>query len=138
MSLSLFGEINYIAVLVAALIYFVFGALWYSPLLFAKPWMESAGLSEKDVQGGSALIYIFPLIFYIIAAVVAAVLIKALGLTSILEGIFLAGLGWMGFLLPSMGSSMVFESRPTKLFLIYGGYHLLGFLVLGIVLTLWQ
>lgn len=138
MSLSLLNQLNYVAILVAAILYFVVGALWYSPLLFGKQWMAAVGFTDEDVQGGSAVIYLYPLLFYVIAAIVMALLVSALQITNVAEGIFLAGLGWLGFLLPSMGASMVFESRPTKLFLIYSGYHLVGFLILGIILTVWQ
>ena len=123
MSLSLFSQINYVAVLVAGIVYFVLGALWYSPLLFAKPWMAAVGFTDEDVQGGSPLIYLYPLIFYVIAAAVVAVLIQALGVMSIAEAIFLGALGWLGFMLPAIGASYVFESRPFNLFLITGGYH---------------
>ena len=138
MSLSLFGQINYLAVVVAGIIYFAFGALWYSPILFAKPWMAALGYSDEDLQGGSPLIYLYPLIFYVIAAAVVAVLIQALGITSLMSGLLLGILGWLGFTLPVIGSSYIFESRSFTLFLRTNGYHLLGFLILGVILTLWQ
>ena len=31
--------LNYLAVLVAGIVIFMIGGLWYSPVLFAKPWM---------------------------------------------------------------------------------------------------
>jgi uncharacterized membrane protein YjfL (UPF0719 family) len=37
-------HVNYIAVLVAAIVVFVLGWLWYSPLLFYKPWMRARGM----------------------------------------------------------------------------------------------
>ena len=138
LSPSLFGQINYLAVLVAGILYFALGALWYSPLLFSRPWMDALGFTDEDVQGGSPLTYLYPAIFYVIAAAVMAVLIKALGITGIGAGIFLGALGWLGFTLPPIGSSYIFESRPASLFLITNGYHLLGFLLMGIILTLWQ
>ena len=54
------------------------------------------------------------------------------------EGIFLAGLGYMGFLLPSLGATFIFEGRSGKLFLIDSSYHFLGFVLLGVILALWQ
>ncbi len=43
-----FPDINYLAVLVAALAMFVIGAAWYTPLLFAKAWMKELGLKKED------------------------------------------------------------------------------------------
>src|SRR2546430_3690237 len=37
-------HVNYLAVLVAAVAVFVLGWLWYSPLLFYKPWMRLRGM----------------------------------------------------------------------------------------------
>ena len=34
-------HVNYIAILVAAVVSFFIGALWYSPLLFAKRWIKA-------------------------------------------------------------------------------------------------
>lgn len=42
-------HINYLAVLVAAVLNMAIGALWYSPVLFAKPWMKAIGKSMKDM-----------------------------------------------------------------------------------------
>jgi len=42
--------INYLAVLVAALIPMAVGALWYSPALFAKKWMALVGKTEEEMK----------------------------------------------------------------------------------------
>ncbi len=42
-------DINYWAVLVAAVVSMVIGALWYSPVLFGKLWMKYSGLSDKKL-----------------------------------------------------------------------------------------
>ncbi len=41
-------EINLWAVLVAAASSFLLGGLWYSPLLFLKPWNTAMGRTEED------------------------------------------------------------------------------------------
>ena len=42
--------INYLAVLVSAIIGMIIGALWYSPLLFGKLWMKLSGMTEKQLN----------------------------------------------------------------------------------------
>src|SRR5207247_2062134 len=44
--------VNYVAVLVAAVAVFVLGWLWYSPLLFYKPWMRLRGMDPVAAMGG--------------------------------------------------------------------------------------
>ena len=41
-------HVNLLAVLVAAISTMVVGFLWYSPLLFAKPWMREMGYDPQD------------------------------------------------------------------------------------------
>ncbi|MBI2935798.1 MAG: DUF1761 domain-containing protein, partial [Chloroflexi bacterium] len=45
-----FSEINYLAVIVGVVLNMVAGALWYSPLLFARPWMKEVGMTEEDIR----------------------------------------------------------------------------------------
>ena len=41
-----FSQLNWLAVIVAALVYFALGALWYSPMLFSRAWQRSIGWDE--------------------------------------------------------------------------------------------
>ena len=43
-------DINYLAVLVVAAVAFGLGALWYSPVLFAKPWMAAIGKTAEEIK----------------------------------------------------------------------------------------
>src|SRR2546423_11753356 len=49
------NQINWLAVLVAAVSMFVIGGLWYSPVLFGKIWLRANGFTEADVANGSKL-----------------------------------------------------------------------------------
>src|SRR2546427_1625818 len=48
-------HMNYWAVLVAAVAVFVLGWLWYSPLLFFKPWMRLRGLDPVAAMAGAKM-----------------------------------------------------------------------------------
>src|SRR5260370_41188770 len=43
-----FHQLNWLAILVAAISTMVVGFLWYSPLLFAKAWMREMGYDPND------------------------------------------------------------------------------------------
>ena len=45
-------EVNWLAVLTAAISSFLLGGLWYSPALFFKAWQRSAGLTDEQLQKG--------------------------------------------------------------------------------------
>src|SRR5947208_2625149 len=48
-------HVNYLAVLVAAVAVFVLGWLWYSPLLFYKPWMRLRGMDPVAAMAGAKM-----------------------------------------------------------------------------------
>lgn len=60
-------EMNWIAILVSALIPLVVGALWYNPKVLGKAWMQASGVTEEQVQNGNMLVifgltYVFGLL----------------------------------------------------------------------------
>ena len=46
-------EINWIAVVVAAVACFLLGGLWYSPVLFGKAWQRETGLTDEQLKNGN-------------------------------------------------------------------------------------
>ena len=130
-------EINYLAVVVAALATFVLGGLWYSPVLFGKAWQREVGLSDEQLARSSmARIFGVALVLSLIAALVFALFLgprpkMPLGLGA---G-FAAGLCWVA---SSFGINYLFARRSLRLFLIDGGYHTLQFTLIGVILALFQ
>ena len=47
------SNINWLAVLVAALSTFILGGLWYGPL-FGRTWMRASGMTEERVNGAGS------------------------------------------------------------------------------------
>jgi len=47
-------QVNYVAVLVCAVVTFLLGGLWYSPVLFAKRWVALVGLTEEQMKKGGS------------------------------------------------------------------------------------
>jgi len=65
-----FGTVNWLAVVVGAAIYFILGAVWYSPVLFAKPWQAAIGWDESRAQPQTnPLTYVVPAVLYLIAGI---------------------------------------------------------------------
>ena len=91
-------EVNYLAVIAAAVATFALGGLWYSPALFGKAWQREAGVTEEKMKSANmALIFGLTFVLALIAAWVFALFLgprppMALGLGA---G-FSAGLCWVG------------------------------------------
>ena len=128
-------EVNLWGVLAAGVGSLVIGGLWYSPLLFAKPWQREAGLSDEQLAGAN-MAMIFGLTF-VLSALAAYVFGMFIGPEMPLAGTvgagFAAGLCWVG---ASFGINYLFERRSLKLWSINAGYHTLQFTMFGLVFGL--
>ena len=136
-----FGAINWLAVVVGAAIYFVLGALWYSTVLFAKPWQAAIGWDESRPQPQTnPLTYVVPALLYVVAGVATALIAAATGVDTLTEGIALGLLTGMGFALPMVGVEATFDPnkpKPLAWFAITTAYHLVGFVILAVVIAIW-
>ncbi len=134
---QMFAEVNFLAVLVAAISAFVLGGLWYSPVLFFKAWLDGAGLTEEDAQQGHpGKIYGGAFVMTFIAATVLAVVIgdhKSLA-GGLHWGLFV-GIGWVA---TSFATNYLFERRSLKLWLVNAGYNVVLFALMGAILGIWK
>jgi hypothetical protein len=131
-------HIDPLAVLVAALVNFVIGGLWYSPVLLGKAWMRANGWTEAGVPRGSPAV-IFGVAF-VLCLVMAGNLAAFLGDPAVDLGFAVAastaaGLGWA-----ALGLAVValFERRGAAYILIHGGYLTVSFAAMGLVLGAWR
>ena len=123
--------------LVAAIVPFVLGGLWYSPALFAKPWQRETGLSDEELAAGNpAKIFGTSFVLLFAAAWVFGMFLGPAPALPFAAGAgFAAGLFWVGF---SFGVNDLFERRSFKLWAINAGYHTLVFTLFGVVFGLWH
>jgi hypothetical protein len=131
-------QINFLAVLVAALSTFFIGGLWYSPLLFGWAWMRENKFTDADVQGfskarsfgGSA----------VLALVMAANLAIFLAdeKTTVTWGITAGALAGVGWVAAAIGVIGLFENRTWTYLGINAGYQIVAFVVMGAILGAWR
>jgi Protein of unknown function (DUF1761) len=134
---SAFHNLNWLAIIVAAISAFALGGLWYSPLLFARRWMKETGITE-EMAGQNSMIKVFGLSFILslIASFFLAIVIghDAGALQGVHAGL-MAGFGWV---FTFMGISYLFESRSLAHFLINAGYSVLSLILMGLIIGVWQ
>ncbi|MCB1669958.1 MAG: DUF1761 domain-containing protein [Gammaproteobacteria bacterium] len=134
---------NWLAILAATLSAFVVGFLWYGPLL-GKAWMEAAGISKEQVDAGNmirtfSLAFVLQLIMAFCLAMFfygggeeAAALINATN--GALYG-FLTGFGWVA---AALSVTALFEQRSFRYMAINGGYWVVVFTLMGLILGAWK
>jgi hypothetical protein len=129
-------DVNWLAVLAAAISAFLLGGLWYSPALFGKAWQRGAGLTDEQLKGGNpGKIYGGAFVLSLVAAATFAMFLGKLPVGTATAYGFCAGLTWVA---ASFGINYLFERRPFGLLLVNGGYHTLQFTLYGLILGLWH
>src|SRR5882672_9960053 len=78
-------HVSFLPVLVAAVVVFVLGWLWYSPVLFYTPWMRLRGLDPVAAMAGAKMPggkLLVELVRCLLLAYVIALLVARLGIVS--------------------------------------------------------
>jgi hypothetical protein len=125
------------AVLVAAIVRMVIGAVWYSPALFVKPWYRLTGVTEAQMKAGMAKALAVDFVGSLLMAFVLAHVIRFGGATTVLQGLAVGFSVWLGFVAVVTIGTVTFERKPLKLFLLNNGYLLLSLLAMGAILAVW-
>ena len=142
MEFDVLGDLNWLAVIVAALAYFALGALWYAPPFLGKAWMRATGFKEPEKgEGPGAAVYTAPLVGCLVASIATGMLAAATGTNSISKGVVLGLVVGIGYAVAIVGTGAVFETdKPdTKTWLVItAGYHLVGLLIASVIISAWE
>ncbi len=133
---------NWLALNVAAIVYFALGSLWFS-VLFGKQWMALNNIPEPTPQAKEEMkkmmlgMMLKTFIMALVLSVSIGILAMALGLTNYMAGIKL------GLLLSAMGTiplvmSDMYLMKPLKLWFIDAGYHIVGITLMSIIISIWH
>lgn len=129
-------NLNWLAVIVAALSTFLIGGLWYSSLLFEKGWIKANNFNQEDLKKRN-----MPLVFglsFLLSFIMSLNLALFIGQEDAIFGAiagFMTGFGWV-FL--AIGIISLFENRSLKYVLINGGYMIVAFTLMGVILGAWN
>jgi hypothetical protein len=128
-------DLPWVPILLATASVFVLGGLWYSPVLFLRPWLAANGFQGPQsshpvkVFGGA-----------IVFSLLGAILFHyGLGesCTSAVQGAKLGALVGGGLVVTSLGINYMFSGRKFALLLIDGGYHCVQWTLVGAIYG-WQ
>jgi hypothetical protein len=132
-------SVNYPAVLVTAVVIFLLGGLWYSPVLFAKKWVALQGKSAEEMSGGAKpSLYVQVFICGLLIAWVMGLITRHMPLPSVAHGVLAGALLWLGFAGPTSFGTALFSFKPKALWAIDSGFNLVSFLIAGAILTVWR
>lgn len=139
---TLFDYLNWPAIAVAAVAYWVLGSLWYSPAMFAKKWIAylKIDVHAPDAKKGMGLMFGGSLVL---------MFIQALAIAIIAERMHIRGAGWMSgmklgaltgtcFCAATIGINYLYQKSPVGLFFINAGYAMVGNIIAAIIICIWE
>lgn len=138
-------EVNYLALILAAVAQIALGFLWYGPL-FGKEWSKLRGynfdkLSKEEQRKMQQKMMPWYGLTFVISLVTAYVLAHVMFLsqnffayTPLMTGLTTAFFMWLGFMMPVRLYNEIFGGNNWKLFGIDTGYSLVSLLATGAVL----
>ena len=140
-----FGNISYWSILIAAIVSFAFGAVWYGGL--SRQWMAARDVTAADMEKAKAAMGKIP-VPYIIAF--AAELIMAWMFAGVLLHLVRGGMPmsiragvisgfflWFGFVATTLAVNHAFQGAKRSLTLIDGGHWLGVLLIQGAIIGWW-
>ena len=140
MSFDVLGDLNWLAVIVATLAYFLLGAVWYAQAVFGKAWQRSSGITVEPDQRPGAAFYIIPLITCFLSTLATAMIAATTGSSTVGDAIVLGVVVAVGYAVALTLLDATFSNRPQAgaYFSIAAGYHLVGLVGVALIVTLWD
>ena len=131
------SKINIIAIIIATLVQFFIGYLWYSKMLFGNMFMKALGKTEDELKM-NAVDIIGPLVLAFLTFLFFAIILDLFVVFDLVFSLVLALIVWVGFIATTNLYAVFFESRNFTLYLLNVGYQLVGLLIGALILGLWK
>ncbi len=131
--------LNYWAVLVAGVVYWILGAIWYARPVFGNAWLKGTGKTPEQIKAEySAKKVIWALVASLVQAYGIGRMMSYTMAGSLVDGLLVGLLLSTCLVLPSIGISDIMESRPTKLTWINVLYVVVGYVIMGLIMGFWR
>lgn len=127
--------INWLAVLVAAVLSFGVGAVWFGPF-FGKAWMEEVNKTPEEL-GSPTKAMSLSAVTTLITAIALAYVFDVVGVGNWMDGVLWGLSIGLFFVGTSMYSDSLFHGASTRLATITIGHRVVYFTVMGAVLGAW-
>lgn len=131
-------DVNWLAVVAAAVINMVVGAVWYMPDVFGKEWSKLVGRKMEAMKEGAASAYALTTLGALVQAWVMAYFVAWAVATTAMEGALVGLMLWVGFVAVTQGVNTVFAGGRKKLWAINTGYFLVVLVANGVLLAVWH
>ncbi|MDQ6823579.1 MAG: DUF1761 domain-containing protein [Candidatus Eremiobacteraeota bacterium] len=130
------SRINHLAVVVAAVVFFIWGALWYT--VFGHQWMALMGTTAAASATAGPTTYILSFLIALVLAYVTAVALKDSSQSSAKHGASFGIFMGVGIYMMLLLNQSLFEMRPLGLWVLDGLYGVTGLAIIGAIVGGWR
>lgn len=137
-------NINWLVIIGAAVAAMVIGAVWYSPVLFAKQWLEAVGKKASDINKSDANTgYMVAMVAALVQAYVLTHLVTyfkfATGTEGAAAGLQIGLWLWLGLVATTMVTNHVFNPNEPKRALLWInlGHYLAVIVAQSVIVAIW-
>lgn len=128
-------NLNWLAVALGALAYYVLGAAWFTPLL-GRAWDRAIGFERAPGHRFAPIYYLAPLVNAVVVAIAIALIITASGAHEVSESIQVGLIVGLAAVAISVTNAVTPNTpRPMLLGAVVGGYHLTGAVLVSVLIT---
>jgi hypothetical protein len=137
--MDILSNIQWLHVLVAAIAYFMLGAVWYS-FLFQKQWVayHKIDMNDPDAKKGAGAIMAFSFLLFFVICICLDILVNRLGLTQVISGVKLGLFTGIGFSAMAISITYLYLQKHRGLHFIDGLYHTVGQVIAAVILCAWH
>ncbi|MGH8945460.1 MAG: DUF1761 domain-containing protein [Acidimicrobiia bacterium] len=132
-----FGELNWLAIVVATIAWFIFSAAWYSVPPLSQAWQRASRV-ETSEGPPLAVLFIPTLIGYFVTTVVIALLVAATGTATVADGIILGVTLGIGFGVVNALVNQIYERKGSNYWLINGFNAIVAYSIVAVILAVWD
>ena len=134
------GDLNYVAVVVAALIPMALGMWWYAPRFgLGSIWLRLIGMTEEGIResGGPGPAMGLMLISALVQSYVLALLVKMTGAGGLGDGLVLGVWLLVGIVATTSLGVYMFGGRGLRLWAFNNAYHLVSLVLMAGLIAAW-
>ncbi len=129
--------VSLVGVVMAAVVTFLIGMIWYSPILFAKPWVALNGYTPDklaELKRAAPRAYGVSFVAYLVLGIGVGALVRG---DPVLDGAWTGILIWAFLITPVGVTALVFSEKRLGAWLIDAGYQLVYLAAMGAILSRW-
>jgi uncharacterized protein DUF1761 len=127
--------VNYVAVVIAAVVAMVIGFAYYAPQVMGDRWMSYLGTTRAQLGNPAPTGMLAGVVASLLNAWVLAVLAKNLGGTSFADGAMLGVICWLGFMATITAAEVAFLKQPWALWLVNNVHNVIVQIVMGAIVV---